>query len=626
METQIKQLEESVNSLKQLEESVNSLKIMVKDLITNMPSRDANPHRSERYQPAQRPTETESRSGRPEGNRGHEQGGRGSTTFYRNGGGLRGRQTWAGVAGNSGAQPRFHGDQRAPHQPSFGSESQGSHTRRFDNVPFDTETHALGLLLFNNCQLRQSHRNWRVVPRSIGHRLDRVFADIRPPRVTEEIGNSLKRVKDTCKSQLVDTILSHIEENIELNNKEIAKHTEEKFQEAASWATKRVLDHFRQRVSKEEVIQWISEVRKVFRRRSLEVVIVPQVTISVTTGMEGISQAEENLELSRNLLHTSVNVTATADGEDMPWQSTSHSRSSHKRERPADSSPVETSNTFSALQDLEEAEDTFEEGPYKSKSPKKPRLIRRRQMLEEDIEGARDRYEASPLRGDVAQPNEEPLDTTDEDLFIREPSDVIKDTSASDLSSVLPTAVADTGSMDRIPLPEAIVHREATSEEEVTEHDSESEINQSPGVTRESDEVNEESKEEGDEVVEESQEGVINRDSAEKTETEDDLSSVRLGRERMTSIDDIIIIPDDVEQRPTTDKNRGKEPKLVVKRLSISQSTLNFNSTRAGNSGPADKRSRSKQPVETRNNVPTTNKCDKAQPLFRRPAFGSSQP
>jgi hypothetical protein len=317
---------------------------------------------------------------------------RGTTIFYRNGGYQR-RPTYAEALGNSHHHVANHGSRqgqgisyeerartlhqprgeagpyrvqprevanhrshqgqgisyeervRTLRQPWVGAGPNRGQPREAENIPSDTGVQNLGKLLFQNCQLMQSGRNWKQLPRSINHQLDRVFDNIRPPQGSQELSEDLRNVNKDCKAGLTTTMMNHIEKRRQALMEEILKHREGDFDEAALWARKRTLDHFGQRVAWSEVNEWLREV----------------CTMVTGKSVGGRSQGTGDVAVVVN-----NNTATTPSGE---W-----ARSSQKRGRAEDRESTEGINRFSPLLELEEDGNTDTVPPSTRKTPKKPRL------------------------------------------------------------------------------------------------------------------------------------------------------------------------------------------------------------------------------------------------------------
>ena len=394
-----------------MQKLIDTFTTMVKAMISGMPSgtaepnptqpverREEVPQRSgmdhqpgEQVQPTLTVTEPRPRYGYPEGYRRQGEVRHGYTTFYRNGGNRR-VSTYAEALGNprrshnyenqgisyeervrnlsrpvpggvvSSAHAHRGGEYRSRRLPWGRAESDRLRSRETENLPSeDKEVQALGKLLFQNCQLKQSKRNWTKLPRSISVRLDRVFEGIKPPQRSEKLTKDLEKINEECKNKLVDVILAHIEKHSQEINQKMSEHAEGIFDEAAGWARTRVLDHFHHRVNVREVNEWLAEDFN-------SITVKP-------TDLDELPVIPEDL-------------TAAEDDDFI----TVHGTANKKRGRPDEHSPIEARNRFSPLIRLqtEEDEGTTYTFPPIPKTPKKPKLnneIVNSQILEVEIIG-----------------------------------------------------------------------------------------------------------------------------------------------------------------------------------------------------------------------------------------------
>jgi hypothetical protein len=278
----------------------------------------------------------------------------GTSVTYRNSGGLR-TESFADVLRDSRPPQEYHsrrsvGDERGignfrnsdrgaihPHRNGYRPRYQREVGTR-PNVNQDgfprkvlpmTEDQSLEEVLFKGCQLKQAKRNWVRTPVSIAKQVDKIFQNINPPQGSEEFRNKIRSVGEQCKHNLCDTVAEHVAQRCLTVNMELTKHSGSRFDQIASRVRRRFLAHSNGRVSYEEVTQWLCSDLDVMTRRRMDEV---QLTDPTTT------------EVSPSDMFITVSTP-------------SHRRSSQKRERQEESSPVEGRNPFSPLSDLPEEED-----------------------------------------------------------------------------------------------------------------------------------------------------------------------------------------------------------------------------------------------------------------------------
>ena len=285
--------------------------------------------------------------------RGEREARRGATVFYRNSGQQR-RPTYAEALGNHHQHTNSHTSRRpitfeerirTSRQPWVRSHQEVRRPREVENTPTDAGVQSLGKLLFQNCQLKQSRRNWKRLPKSINNQLDKVFDNIKPPQESQELGEALERISECCKNDLTKTILDHIGKQSQILMEKILEYPEETFDTAARWARRRTLDHFGRRVVEGEVNGWLQEDCSMVTRKW---------------------KGERPLSKGGVTAVESANASTSLRGE--------VTRSSQKRGRAEDRSSPEQSNRFTPLLELEEDENTVAALSATRNTPKKPRI------------------------------------------------------------------------------------------------------------------------------------------------------------------------------------------------------------------------------------------------------------